>query len=68
MIPSDGACYTATDGNYTGWNKFDYPSLSYIKSLIIENEIAPIFATTGYDDTYKVLDIGFSLGILVSIS
>jgi len=50
--PNDGQCYTK-DGWYSGWDKFDYPSLSQIRKMMIDNQMVPIFATTGNTDLYQ---------------
>ncbi|XP_065644709.1 integrin beta-1 isoform X3 [Hydra vulgaris] len=52
VLPSDGKCHLENN-DYIGWNKFDYPSLSQIRALMAENEIVPIFATTGNTDLYN---------------
>ena len=51
VLPNDGNCHLENN-NYTGWDKFDYPSLSQIRAIMAEHEIVPIFATTGNTDLY----------------
>lgn len=53
VIPNDGKCHLVNDTTYDAWDKFDYPSLSQIRSVMIENQIVPIFATTGNDKLYE---------------
>jgi len=50
-IPYDGKCHMKNNV-YNAWNKFDYPSLSQIRMLLLENDVVPIFATTGNADLY----------------
>nr|AAG25994.1 integrin beta chain [Podocoryna carnea] len=53
VIPNDEKCYLNPEGLYTAWNMFDYPSLSQIRSKMIENQMIPIFATTGNTALYQ---------------
>ena len=44
--PNDEQCLM-NGLEYTAWDKYDYPSLSQIRSVIIDNQIVPIFASLG---------------------
>lgn len=56
VIPNDGKCHLKNN-DYTAWDRFDYPSLSQIRSIMVENQIVPIFAVTGNLELYqKVVD------------
>lgn len=50
--PNDGTCQMSNQ-SYTGWDRYDYPSLSQIRKYLIDNDIVPIFATTGNQQLYK---------------
>lgn len=50
--PNDGKCYMSNN-TYAAWNRFDYPSLSQIRKYLIDNDVIPIFATTGNNELYK---------------
>ena len=47
VTPNDEQCLLKDGKEYTGWNKYDYPSLSQIRAIIIDNQIVPIFASLG---------------------
>lgn len=51
-VPYDGKCHMKNNV-YDAWNKFDYPSLSQIRTLLLDNDVVPIFATTGNEALYK---------------
>lgn len=50
--PNDGKCHMSNN-KYTAWDQFDYPSLSQVRAYLLENDIIPIFATTGNEKLYK---------------
>ena len=55
MTPNDGKCHL-TNGSYDASTRYDYPSLSFLRSKMSQAEILPIFATTGNNELYKVSD------------
>ena len=50
--PNDGKCHM-TSNVYNAWDKYDYPSLSQVREMLLDNDMVPIFATTGNADLYK---------------
>jgi len=59
--PNNGVCQLVNN-NYTAWNKYDYPSLSQIRAIVVENQITPIFAITGNIELYKQVAEFFGAG------
>eukprot|EP00111_Clytia_hemisphaerica_P002475 TCONS_00007074-protein len=50
--PNDGQCHMVNNV-YNAWDRYDYPSLSQVKELMLDNDMVPIFATTGNEALYK---------------
>lgn len=50
--PNDGKCHM-TSNVYNAWNKYDYPSLSLVREMLLSNDMVPIFATTGNEELYR---------------
>ena len=64
VYPNDGQCYMdEKTGSYIGWNKFDYPSLSQIRKMMIDNQIVPIFASSKNVELYKVKTVKISAAL-----
>lgn len=55
-VPNDGLCHVESEGPYLG-DDMDYPSISHLNQLIIENNKHVIFAIAGNTTDDTVYDI-----------
>jgi protocadherin alpha len=54
--PNDGLCHLDSNGRYNLSTEQDYPSVSHIRKVLIDNQVYPIFAVTSDRfELYKAL-------------